>query len=84
VSARGNYEVGTENIIKQQLLRAYNELLHRITGAIRDHIQESEHCMPLETVLNMMLALGTEHHVQAEMLWVVQQAQTTPLPTEHL
>ena len=59
MSARGAYEVGTENIIKPQLLRTYNELLHRVTGAMRDHLLESRHCMPLEAVLDGMPALGT-------------------------
>jgi hypothetical protein len=83
VSARGTYEVGTENILKPQLLRAYNELLHRVTGAIRDHLLESKHCTPLEAVLDGMLALGTSHNAEAEMLWVVRQAASMPFPTEH-
>jgi hypothetical protein len=33
VCARGTYEVGNDNVIKPQLLRAYSELLHRVTGA---------------------------------------------------
>lgn len=50
VSARGTYEAGTENVLKPHLLRAYNAVLHRVTAAIRDHLQESEHCMPPEAV----------------------------------
>ena len=83
VNARGTYEVGTENVLKPQLLRAYNELLHRVTGAIRDHILESEHCMPLDVVLDWMRAFGASHNMEAEMQWVVRQAISMPLPTEH-
>ena len=83
VSARGTYEVGTENVLKPQLLRAYNELLHRVTGAIRDHILESKHCMPLDVVLDWMRAFGASHNMEAEMQWVVRQAISMPLPTEH-
>lgn len=83
VSARGTYEVGTENIVKPQLLRAYNELLHRVTGAVRDNILGSKYRMPLEAVLEEMLAFGKEHDLASEMMWVVKQATFTPLPTEH-
>jgi len=75
VSARGTYEVGTENIRKPQLLRGYNELLHRVTAAIRDHILEAKHCLPMEAVLDEMLALGKNFALEAEMVWVVRQAK---------
>jgi hypothetical protein len=39
--------------------------------------------MPLEAVLDGMLALGARYNVKAEMRWVVQQAKSLPLPTEH-
>jgi hypothetical protein len=65
------------------MLRAYNELLHRATGAIRDHLLESEHRMPLETVLDGMLALGESYNIEAEMLWLARQAGSPPLLTEH-
>lgn len=82
VSARGTYEVGTENILKPRLLRAYNELLHRVTGAVRDHVN-GDAGMPLEAVLEMMAAVGKEHNITPEMHWVLKQAQSPPLPTEH-
>jgi hypothetical protein len=64
-----------------QTLTRY-ELLHRATGAIRDHLLESEHRMPLEAVLDGLLALGSSYNLEAEMLWVAQQAGATPLLTE--
>jgi hypothetical protein len=82
VSARGTYEVGTENVTKPQVLRAYNEVLHRATGAIRDHLLESEHRMPLEAVVDGLLALGSSYNLEAEMLWVARQAGSGPLLTE--
>ncbi len=33
VCARDTYEVGTEDVLDPQTLRAYNELLHRVTGS---------------------------------------------------
>ena len=38
VCARDTYEVGTENVLQPQVLRAYNELLHRVTASARDHV----------------------------------------------
>ena len=84
VSARATtYEVGTDNVLQPQLLRAYNELIHRVTGSIRDHVEVSKHCMPFETVIEMMGAFGEQHGKQADMTWVVRQALSRPLPTEH-
>lgn len=83
VSARGTYEVGTENVIKPQLLRAYNELLHRVTAAIRDHIMETKHRMSFEAVLKQMFDFGVEFSAEDEVTWVVRQAVSMPLPTEH-
>lgn len=58
VCARGAYEVGSDNVMKPHMLCAFNELLHRETGAIRDHLLESAHCIPLEAVLDGMFAFG--------------------------
>jgi hypothetical protein len=38
VVARDAYEVGTANVLEPQVLRACNELLHRVTGAVSDHL----------------------------------------------
>src|SRR5690349_4253970 len=37
ICARDTYEVGTDRVVQPEMLRAYNELLHRVTGAVRDH-----------------------------------------------
>ena len=42
ICARNTYEVGTDRVVQPELLRAYNELLHRVTGAVRDHLLESK------------------------------------------
>lgn len=33
--AKRTAEVGTENVLEPQILRAYNELLHRVTGSVK-------------------------------------------------
>jgi hypothetical protein len=37
ICARDTYEVETDNILEPQVLRSYNELLHRVTGAVVSH-----------------------------------------------
>jgi len=37
IVARHTYEVGTDNVLEPQVLRSYNELLHRVTGAVVSH-----------------------------------------------
>ena len=38
ICARDTYEAGTERILEPDILRAYNELLHRVTGAVVNHL----------------------------------------------
>jgi hypothetical protein len=66
VCARDTYEADTENVSQPQVLRAYNELLYRITVAVRDHILGREG-QSVESVLNMIRAFGEEHHRVMEM-----------------
>jgi hypothetical protein len=53
VCARDTYEAGTENVLEPQILRAYNELLHRVTGAATGHLLGSKG-YSLEDILEMM------------------------------
>ena len=41
ICARDTYEVGTERVLQPEVLRSYNELLHRVIGAARDHLSGS-------------------------------------------
>jgi hypothetical protein len=79
VSARSTYEKGTENISEPQVLRAYNELLHRITSSERSHV-EGEKGMPLEAVLQMMHDFGVQFNRTDEINWVIKSVQDRPLP----
>jgi hypothetical protein len=42
ICARDTYEIGTENVLNPQTLRAYNELLHRVIGSMLDRLAGSE------------------------------------------
>jgi hypothetical protein len=41
ICARGTYEIGTDNVLNPQILRAYNELLHQVTGSILSRTEQS-------------------------------------------
>jgi hypothetical protein len=38
ICARDTYEVGTVRVLEPEILRAYNELSHRVTGAVVNHL----------------------------------------------
>jgi len=73
ICARHTYEVGTDQVTQPELLRAYNELLHRVTGAARDHILERKG-YSLATILEMVETFGSEHRSAGEMRWALEQA----------
>lgn len=60
VAARGTYEAGTENVLKPSVLRAYNEVQHRITAAIRDRLKGKE-AMSVNSILEMLDILGKKY-----------------------
>lgn len=81
VCARSTYEVGTDNVSEPKVLRAYNELLHRVTASVRDHILGTGG-MPLEEVVQMMEAFGVEQNRVDEIKWALKTAKKPPLPTD--
>ena len=62
VSARMTYEPGTENVTAPQLLRAFNEVQHHVTGALRDHILQ-KNGVPLSTLLEGVRSFGLNHEI---------------------
>jgi hypothetical protein len=80
VCARYTYEPGTENILEPRVLRAYNELMHRVTSSIRAHV-EGDESFPLEAVLEMMREFGTTFNRSKDIEWALKMAQERPLPT---
>ncbi len=61
ICARDTYEVGTENVLEPRVLRAYNELLHRVTGAVGSHIPGAD-VYPLEAILEMIRSFGGRYN----------------------
>ena len=73
ICARDTYEVGTDRVAQPELLREYNELLHRITGAVMDHLLESKG-YSLNAILEMMRAFGEQNGRTEEMRWALKHA----------
>lgn len=59
ICARGTYEQGTENVVAPQVLRAYNELLHRVTAAVGSHLA-GDGSFSVEAIVEMMRTLGKD------------------------
>jgi len=79
VCAKDTYEAGTENALEPQILRAYNELLHRVTGAETDRLLGSRG-YSLEDILEMMGRLWEKHNRVNRIEWAVEFASNKPLP----
>ena len=73
VCARDTYEVGTDRVLHPEVLRAYNELLHRVTDAVRNHLLGTEG-YSLKDVLEMLRVFGEKNGRTAEMRWALEQA----------
>jgi hypothetical protein len=73
VCARETYEVGTENVLQPQLLRSYNELLHRVTAAVRDHMAGTDG-YSLESILEMLREFGTRFNQAEQIDWAMNKS----------
>lgn len=77
ICARTTYEVGTENVLEPQVLRSYNELLHRVTAAVREHVVGKE-SFSLQTILEMVREFGGEHNRVGEIESALNRAMPQP------
>ena len=73
VCARSTYEAGTENISEPKVLRAYNELQHRVTGSLRDHILGLKG-IPVSVILDIMREFGIQYNRIGEIDWALERA----------
>jgi hypothetical protein len=73
ICARDTYEVGTENVLDSRTLRAYNELLHRVSGSVVSHRSGSEG-YPLESIVEMIRSFGLDYGGAGEIDWALQFA----------
>jgi hypothetical protein len=77
ICARDTYEVGTESVLQPTVLRAYNELLHLVTGAVRDHLTGTDG-YSFEDILEMTRAFGEKNHRSSEIKWAFEQVAKKP------
>jgi hypothetical protein len=75
ICARETYEAGTENILEPQLLRAYNELQHRVAAAVLSHLCNTDG-FSLETIIEMLKSFGLQRNRAAQMKSVINRALT--------
>jgi hypothetical protein len=74
VCARSTYEPGTDNVLESNTLRAYNELLHRVTGAVRDRLSTGGG-IPLNDLVSMLTAFASEHERTREIEWALKASE---------
>jgi len=72
ICARDTYEVGTENVLNPQTLRAYNELLHQVTGSIINRLAGSQE--PVEFTIETIRSFGIERDRVEETEWALNYA----------
>ena len=70
ICARDTYEVGTENVLNPQVLRAYNELLHQVTGSIVSRLAGSQESV--ESTIDMIRSFGIEQNRVEEINWTLK------------
>jgi hypothetical protein len=77
ICARDTYESGTDGVLQPKVLREYNELLHRVTGAVKDHLSGSPG-YSAEDILEMMRVFGEQNQRTIEMKWALEEATKSP------
>jgi len=73
ICARDAYEVGTDEVRNPRDLRAYNELLHRVTASVVSNIAGSKG-FPLESVVERVRSFVVQRSRVKEMEWVLERA----------
>jgi hypothetical protein len=73
ICARDTYEVGTDKVLEPELLRLYNELQHRVAGAIVQHLLGTDG-NSLESILEMIRTFGTQQNRVNQIDWALNRA----------
>lgn len=73
ICARETYEVGTENVLEPQTLRAFYELLHVVTGSVVSRLAESPG-YTFQSIIEMVRSFGINYGRTREMNWALERA----------
>jgi hypothetical protein len=78
ISARDTYEGGTDHVLEPEVLRSYNELLHRVCDSVSDHLMDQKG-YSVEVILEMMREFGQKHNRVNAIKWTIELASKKPL-----
>jgi hypothetical protein len=78
ISARDTYEAGTDRVLEPEILRAYNELLHRVCGSVTEHLMAHQG-YSVESILELMRAFGQKYSRVNAIKWAIEWASEKPL-----
>jgi hypothetical protein len=66
--------VGTTGVLQPETLRAFNEIEHRVTASLRDHLCGTGG-IPLSVVLEMVTDFGARHNRENDVEYAISRAQ---------
>ena len=75
ICARDTYEVGTDDVVEPKILRAYNELLHRVIRAVSSYLLKIPG-WSIESIFEMVQDFCERHN----QLGLVQWAKEPLMP----
>jgi hypothetical protein len=78
ICSRETYEQGIDNVREPLVLRSYNEVLHRVTGAIV-HRAVGTDGPSIEAVLEMVRDFGVRVNRATEVEWAVNHSRQQTL-----
>jgi len=73
ICARDTYEAGTDKVLEPEVLRSYNELQHRVAGAVVHHILGTDG-YSLESIIELIRTFGTQQNRVSQINWALNRA----------
>jgi hypothetical protein len=74
VCARSTYEPGSSSVLDPETLRGFNEIQHRVTASLRDHLVGNKGIAPAG-ILEMLHDFGTRCNRQRDIEYAVSRAE---------
>lgn len=77
ICACSTYEKESDRVLEPEILRAYNDLLHRVTGALL-HLTLGMEGYSDESIIEMIQAFGLRHNRVTEIEWALDRTAQPP------